>query len=105
MFSIDNLNRIKISRGDNATFNIEVYNEDGTPYKMTSEDSLELIVKDFSTKEDVLTVEADTKGYFIFTPEMTEEIEGNFFSYDVKLFTRDSQTYTLVDEGFFEVLE
>lgn len=95
MFEIKN-NIIKITKGDSATLNIDLKNNDGKPYIMSEGDTLTLTVKkDLKNPSYLMKVVSNTT-QMEFDREQTKNLVVGGLYYDIQLDTHDSKTYTVV---------
>ena len=83
-------NDIRMTRGDTAILNLSIQNADGTPYEITSDDTILLTVKKNTTAKAV----ADNR--ITITPKETESLEYGPYCYDVELRRTDGFVATII---------
>ena len=94
MFSIDSRNKIKINKGDTATFTVTLEDLDGDE---VSGGVLTLTVKNGFSKEAI-------NNTFIIEGSDTQDLEEGIYTYDISYLTPHGNTYTPVIESVFEIL-
>lgn len=97
---------ISLTRGDNATLQVELTDADGKEYELKPGDKLELCVKksplDLKT---MFSVESDSHGVFQFLPVHTKPLKFGKYKYDIQLSTASGNIYTVTPVSDFIILE
>ena len=104
MFDIKPYNKMLITKGDAASFTVEVVDLDDKEYEPAETDVLELNV--FTDEEVLLTKSADFidgSGVFSFSNSDTKDIAPSVYDYNIVLYS-DGEPYTIIDTTAFEVL-
>ena len=102
MFSIDRLNRIKLTKGDDATFKIRIYN--GKDQINTGSGNLQMSVRKYPEGELLFNIEADDSGCFAIGHSLTKDADCGLYVYDVQ-FTSESGHISTVVKSDFELTE
>lgn len=95
MFSVDGKYNIQITRGDSASLDIALYNDDGSPYELAEGDTLTMTVKDRAGTK-VYLEETYTSKTIDLTPEQTDGFAEGKCRYTVKLNTAAGDVYTII---------
>ena len=96
-------NEIHLTQGDSAILNVEITNDDGTPYNIKEGDSLTMTVKATNgTKIFSKTVQAYES--IIIEPQDTIDVGVGRYKYDIQLNT-ENQVYTIIPVSSFFVEE
>ena len=96
-------NEIHLTQGDSAHLNIEITNDDGTPYAIKEGDTLTMTVKATNgTKIFSKTVQAYES--IIIEPQDTIDVGVGRYKYDIQLNT-ENQVYTIIPVSSFFVEE
>ena len=96
-------NDIHLTKGDSAYLNVEITNDDGTPYAIKEGDSLTMTVKSTNgTKIFSKTVQAYES--IIIEPKDTIDVGVGRYKYDIQLNT-ENQVYTIISVSSFFVEE
>lgn len=93
MFSIDG-NTIKLTRGDSATFNIEITTEDGKAYELSGKDKIEFTLKN-SVIEDRIIIQKQGPTVNI-THEDTKNLPFGSYVYDVQITFENGNRDTII---------
>lgn len=106
MFEINpHTNKVKLTKGDTATIEVNITDLDNKKYKPTSADKIILTVrKNVNSPTVALSVEAD--GDFpklIILPSDTKDLEAGLYVYDIQLLTNEN-VYTIVQSKSFQIL-
>lgn len=103
MFLINNYNKMLLSKGDTATFDVSITDLDDEVYVPSKEDELQFLVYDST---DVHIAKAATLSDGVFTVSLdgsdTAEMETGFYTYEVRLIS-DGAQYTVVFPSIFEL--
>ena len=103
MLTIKSNNDIHLTQGDSAYLNVEITNDDGTPYAIKEGDTLTMTVKATNgTKIFSKTVQAYES--IIIEPQDTINVEVGRYKYDIQLNT-ENQVYTIISVSSFFVEE
>ena len=96
-------NEIHLTQGDSAYLNVEITNDDGTPYAIKEGDSLSMTVKSTNgTKIFSKTVQAYES--IIIEPKDTIDVGVGRYKYDIQLDT-ENQVYTIIPVSSFFIEE
>lgn len=96
-------NDIHLTKGDSAYLNVEITNDDGTPYAIKEGDSLTITVKATNgTKIFSKTVQAYES--IIIEPKDTVDAGVGRYKYDIQLNT-ENQVYTIIPVSSFFIEE
>ena len=96
-------NDIHLTKGDSAYLNVEITNDDGTPYAIKEGDTLTMTVKATNgTKIFSKTVQAYES--IIIEPKDTADVGVGRYKYDIQLNT-ENQVYTIITVSSFFVEE
>ena len=96
-------NDIHLTKGDSAYLNVEITNDDGTPYAIKEGDTLTMTVKATNgTKIFSKTVQAYES--IILEPKDTAEVGVGRYKYDIQLNT-ENQVYTIISVSSFFIEE
>ena len=96
-------NDIHLTKGDSAYLNVEITNDDGTPYAIKEGDSLTITVKATNgTKIFSKTVQAYES--IIIEPKDTVDAGVGRYKYDIQLNT-ENQVYTIISVSSFFIEE
>ena len=96
-------NDIHLTQGDSAILNVEITNDDGTPYAIKEGDSLTITVKATNgTKIFSKTVQAYES--IIIEPKDTVDAGVGRYKYDIQLNT-ENQVYTIIPVSSFFIEE
>ena len=96
-------NDIHLTKGDSAYLNVEITNDDGTPYAIKEGDSLTITVKATNgTKIFSKTVKAYES--IIIEPKDTVDAGVGRYKYDIQLNT-ENQVYTIIPVSSFFIEE
>ena len=96
-------NDIHLTKGDSAYLNVEITNDDGTPYAIKEGDSLTITVKATNgTKIFSKTVQAYES--IIIEPQDTADVGVGRYKYDIQLNT-ENQVYTIISVSSFFIEE
>lgn len=102
-------NKIYLSRGDSATIGVDIVDDEGEPYtpllgesvvftlKRTPSQCKQLIVKEFASENDELTV--------TLTQDDTSVLAFGVYYYDVALIDDEGNVYTIIQPTEFEIME
>ena len=96
-------NDIHLTKGDSAYLNVEITNDDGTPYAIKEGDTLTMTVKATNgTKIFSKTVQAYES--IIIEPQDTINVGVGRYKYDIQLNT-ENQVYTIISVSSFFIEE
>lgn len=104
MFQITPYNKILLTLGDTAPFNVFIVDDEGKAYKPAEGDILKLVV--YNSTEVVIEKEADyVDGVFVIVldSEDTEALTPGYYDYKVVLLG-DGTQYTVIIPSIFELL-
>ena len=97
-------NDIHLTKGDSAYLNVEITNDDGTPYAIKEGDSLTITVKATNgTKIFSKTVKAYES--IIIEPNDTADAGIGRYKYDIQLNTANNEVFTIIPVSSFFIEE
>ena len=97
---------ISLTRGDNATLQVELTDSGGQKYDLKPADKLVFSVKKSPLDLTVVfSIEADSDGTFQFLPVHTKALKFGKYKYDIQLTTENGSVYTVTPVSDFIVLE
>ena len=102
MFSVDEKNNVRMTRGDTGRMKISV-TCDGKPYKVAADEQLVLTVAMAINKPPVLQMEIGGADTFQFTSEDTQHCELFRHRYNVKLVRANGDEHTVIPWSYFEI--
>ena len=97
MFSIDERNKITLTKGDTASFTLTIVDDDGKERELKEGDVLT-----FSIDNTEFSKEA-SDSVFTFVGSDTEDLEQGVYMYRIVLNT-EGQNFTIFQDEFFELL-
>ena len=103
-FSIDNRNKIRLTKGDTATFTVLIETLDHKKYSPQEGDKLKLTVKGDSILLQEEAVVNNGAWTFILSHNKTKNIPEGVYTYDIQLTTASGNPYTVIQESVFEIL-
>ena len=98
MFSIDKLNRISLTKGDDAALRVRLYN--GNDQINPANGTLEMSVRNYPQGTLLFSIEADNEGYFVIGHSLTTAAEAGFYVYDVQWTNADGDISTVIKSDF-----
>lgn len=103
MLTIKSNNDIHLTQGDSAHLNIEITNDDGTPYAIKEGDTLTMTVK---ATNGTLIFSKTVQAYesIILEPQDTINVGVGRYKYDIQLNT-ENQVYTIIPVSSFFIEE
>lgn len=104
MFAIDKLNKIYITKGDNAQMLIKLVDRYGKERQIFDDDTITLTVRKRIKGEAVITKTA-VNNAFDFVPEDTKLLKAGQYYYDIQLTTFGGKIFTVVPLSIFEIGE
>ncbi len=102
MFSIDENNNVKLTRGDTARMRVTV-KCDGQPYKLQPDEKLVLLVARAVNMPPVIKKTAPSANVFQFVPGDTSALELFRHRYTVKLVRANGDEHTIIPWSYFEI--
>lgn len=103
MFKINQkTNKISITKGDNASIKVKVYDSNGAEREIFEDDVITLTVKKTADSTTVLTKTAD-KGVINLVPTDTKSLASGTYVYDIQLTTFGGNIYTVIPISYFEI--
>lgn len=88
MLTIDEHNNIYITRGDTATFDIELTDEDGQPYSMGVDEIIIFSLRRLYDKGLVLVQKQSATPSFSLTTADTKDLTFGTYKYDIYLYNQ-----------------
>lgn len=105
MFTIDKYNKMRLTKGDTASINIEVVDLDGKPYSIKSTDTITMTVKKTAKSLVAFSINANEEHKIVIHPVNTNSLPTGLYIYDIQLTTQEGNVYTIVPQNFFELLD
>lgn len=104
---LDDNDNIKIVRGDCASFEIESYNADGSPYILEDHDHYVFTVKESPYSEEILLrIELPKKEAHVDIKNIhTNNLDFGTYRYDIELIFGDGERNTTIQNKRFRVAE
>ena len=103
MFKINQkTNKISITKGDNASIKVKVYDSNGVEREIFEDDVITLTVKKTADSTAVLTKTSD-KGVINLVPTDTKSLASGTYVYDIQLTTFSGNIYTVIPISYFEI--
>ena len=103
MFKINQkTNKISLTKGDNASIKVKVYDSNGVEREVFEDDVITLTVKKTADSTAILTKTAD-KGVINLVPADTKSLASGTYVYDIQLTTFGGNIYTIVPISYFEI--
>lgn len=104
MFSINENNKIKITKGDNAQMVVSVFDKYGNKRKLWSDDTITLTVRK-GIRGNVVLEKNAIDGVIDFIPADTSALTSGLYFYDIQLITFGGKVYTIIPVSIFEIGE
>lgn len=95
---------ISLTRGDSATFSLNIVRNDGSVYDF-SDDTVVFTVKKNTQTTTILFQKTFFSGEIDITPEDTSELAYGVYKYDVQVTTQAGKVYTVIPPHDFEVAQ
>ena len=96
-------NDIHLTKGDSAYLNVEITNDDGTPYAIKEGDSLTITVK-ATNGTKILSKTVKAYESIIIEPKDNADVGVGRYKYDIQLNT-ENQVYTIIPVSSFFIEE
>ena len=96
-------NEIHLTQGDSAYLNVEITNDDGTPYAIKEGDSLTMTVKSTNGTK-IFSKTGQAYESIIIEPQDTINVGVGRYKYDIQLNT-ENQVYTIIPVSSFFIEE
>lgn len=103
MFYIDSLNKIYLTRSDDAEIIIKLYDDKGTERQIFDDDKIIMTVKKTVSSPIGFTKTAEKNGIINIVPGDTVGLEFGDYIYDIQLTTFGGKTYTVIPPSIFEI--
>ena len=103
MLTIKSNNDIHLTQGDSAILNVEITNDDGTPYNIKEGDTLTMTVKSTNGTK-IFSKTGQAYESIILEPKDTADVGVGRYKYDIQLNT-ENQVYTIITVSSFFVEE
>lgn len=104
MLKIEN-NDIYLTRGDTASIEISLVDENGNEYVLDDEDRLVFTLKNSEHHKDELISKMITVGVLHIEHEDTKDLTFGKYKYDVQLSTKNGEVFTVIEPSLFVLLE
>ena len=101
MFQIKKMNKIYLTKGDSASFKVDVFTKNKTAYELTSSDVIRLCVRK-NANDEVLIEKTAIDGVFTLEPADTNSLAVGTYIYDIELKNGDVVN-TIIPISFFEI--
>lgn len=98
MFKIGRLQKICLTKGDDAAFKIRLYN--GKDQIDVSTGKLEMTVRKVPEGDLLFTIEADSEGYFTIDHDLTKDAITGQYVYDIQWTDENEKISTVVKAEF-----
>ncbi|HAD77138.1 MAG TPA: hypothetical protein DCG08_03920 [Dialister sp.] len=98
-------NAISLTRGDTATFRLEIKNQDGTPYDIQAEDQVLFTIKKSTKDTDVIIQKAAINNRITIAAKETESLAYGTYYYDVELRRPDGLVATVIPPHVLRLTE
>ena len=106
MLRVDENYNIFLTRGDSATFNLTIYEDDGeTPYIMQPGDTLLFTVRRLYDKGEILITKVFNTLSFQILPTDTANLTTGKYKYDICIYNGSGWIDTFLNEKIFELGE
>ena len=97
MFKIGRLNKIKLTRGDDADFIVKLFNGDK---QISIDGTLTMTVRKTPEGTLLFSIESDEEGYFIINHDLTAEADTGLYVYDLKYTDEEGNIQTVIYADF-----
>ena len=98
-------NAITLTRGDTATVNLVILDEEGETYELADGDTCVLTVKASSWAPEALMELTAENLAFSFDSSATAALSPGTYHYDIRLKTASGASYTVVEKAEFSIGE
>ena len=98
MLTIKNDSSVHLTKGDSAVLNVEISNDDGTPYQIKEGDTITMTVKSIQGTK-IFSKTVDAYEAIIIEPQDTADAGVGRYKYDIQLNT-ENQVYTIILSSF-----
>lgn len=98
-------NGISLTRGDTATFRLEIKNQDGTPYDIQEDDQVLFTIKKNTQTTDVVIQKAAINNRITIAAKETESLDYGTYYYDVELRRPDGLVATVIPPHVLRLME
>ena len=98
-------NGISLTRGDTATFRLQIKNQDGTDYEITPDDQVLFTVKRSPNDEEIVIQKAAVNNYITIVPRETDDLAYGTYYYDVELRRPDGFVATVIPPHMLKLTE
>ena len=102
MFTIGRLNKISLTRGDDATMKVRLYN--GRDQINVADGTLEMTVRKVPEGDLLFNIEADDQGSFAIGHDLTKDATTGQYVYDLQ-YTDENGYISTVVKAEFNLLE
>ncbi len=104
MFKInEKTNKIYLTKGDNASLKVKVYDNSGQERELFADDTITLTVRKTADSNTVSFTKTAVDGVIDFLPDDTKSLASGLYCYDIQLTTFGGKIYTIVPISPFEV--
>lgn len=103
MFQINKkTNKILLTKGDNASFKVNIIEANGQIRQLFDDDTITLTVRKTADSDIAFTKTAE-KGVINIVPEDTKSLAAGTYVYDIQLTTFGGNIYTIIPISYFEI--
>ena len=95
-------NKIYLTKGDNASLKVKVYDNTGKERQLFDDDTITLTVRKTADSQIAFTKTAN-KGVIDFLPNDTKSLAIGTYCYDIQLTTFGGKIYTIIPFATFEI--
>lgn len=104
MLCIDK-NKISLTRGDSAVFNVDLINEHGQVHHLSEGDLLIFTLKKSTRTKEIILQKHIERNEFKLSPDDTHELNFGYYVYDIQLIKVNGDIQTIVPPTSFEILQ
>lgn len=98
-------NGISLTRGDTATFRLQIKNQGGTDYEITPDDQVLFTVKRSPNDEEIVIQKAAANNCITIVPRETDNLAYGTYYYDVELRRPDGFVATVIPPHMLKLTE
>lgn len=98
-------NSISLTRGDTATFRLQIKNQDGTDYEIADDDQVLFTIKKATNTEEIIVQKSAINNRIVIMPEETSNLSYGTYYYDVELRRPDGFVATVIPPHALKLTE
>lgn len=103
MFQINKkTNKILLTKGDNASFKVNIIEANGQIRQLFDDDTITLTVRK-TADSDIAFTKTAVKGVIDIVPTDTKSLTAGTYVYDIQLTTFGGNIYTIIPISYFEI--